>query len=135
MAIIYCAECGKQISDLAKTCPHCGYPIQEIKNNNIHNQNKAYYREYNKKQLTINLIALLISLVFGYIGTSTQMPLFWVLFIIFSILILILLFVLAPYAIISIMAQKYYHIPKWAIIVSIFLGFDIGAFIALFLVK
>ena len=24
MALIYCRECGKQISDQAPTCPHCG---------------------------------------------------------------------------------------------------------------
>ena len=26
MALIYCRECGRQISDAAPTCPHCGYP-------------------------------------------------------------------------------------------------------------
>lgn len=29
MALINCPECGKQISDKAKTCIFCGYPIQE----------------------------------------------------------------------------------------------------------
>ncbi len=24
MALIKCSECGKQVSDLAETCPHCG---------------------------------------------------------------------------------------------------------------
>lgn len=27
MALFYCKECGKQISDHAKTCPNCGFPI------------------------------------------------------------------------------------------------------------
>ena len=27
MALIFCSECGKQISDQAKTCTHCGCPI------------------------------------------------------------------------------------------------------------
>lgn len=27
MALINCPECGKEISDKAKTCPDCGYPI------------------------------------------------------------------------------------------------------------
>ena len=32
MALIKCNECGKEISDKAKTCIHCGCPIeQEIK--------------------------------------------------------------------------------------------------------
>lgn len=28
MALIQCSECGAQISDLAKSCPHCGAPIK-----------------------------------------------------------------------------------------------------------
>ena len=31
MALIKCNECGKEISDKAKTCPNCGCPIEEIK--------------------------------------------------------------------------------------------------------
>ena len=27
MALIVCPECGKQVSDQAESCPHCGYPI------------------------------------------------------------------------------------------------------------
>lgn len=27
MALIKCPECGKEVSDSAKTCPNCGYPI------------------------------------------------------------------------------------------------------------
>lgn len=29
MALIKCPECGKEVSDKAKTCPNCGYPINE----------------------------------------------------------------------------------------------------------
>lgn len=29
MALITCPECGKQISDKAPACIHCGYPMQE----------------------------------------------------------------------------------------------------------
>lgn len=29
MALIKCSECGKEISDKAKTCIHCGNPIHE----------------------------------------------------------------------------------------------------------
>lgn len=27
MAIIRCKECGKDVSDKAKSCPHCGAPV------------------------------------------------------------------------------------------------------------
>lgn len=30
MALIFCKECGKQISDKATTCPNCGCPTKEI---------------------------------------------------------------------------------------------------------
>lgn len=29
MALIVCPECGKEVSDKANICIHCGYPIQE----------------------------------------------------------------------------------------------------------
>ncbi len=29
MALVNCPECGKEISDSAKSCPHCGYPLSE----------------------------------------------------------------------------------------------------------
>jgi len=28
MSLIKCSECGKEISNKASTCPHCGNPIQ-----------------------------------------------------------------------------------------------------------
>lgn len=33
MALIICPECGKEISDSAKTCPGCGYPVKSKTNN------------------------------------------------------------------------------------------------------
>ena len=29
MALIKCPECGKEISNSAKSCPHCGYPLDK----------------------------------------------------------------------------------------------------------
>ncbi len=31
MALINCPECQKEISELVKTCPHCGYPVNKKK--------------------------------------------------------------------------------------------------------
>jgi hypothetical protein len=28
MALIYCKECGKEVSSTARRCPHCGYKVQ-----------------------------------------------------------------------------------------------------------
>ena len=30
MALIKCPECGKEISDKAKACIHCGYPLENV---------------------------------------------------------------------------------------------------------
>lgn len=30
MALMKCPECGNDVSDKAKSCPHCGYPIEEF---------------------------------------------------------------------------------------------------------
>lgn len=30
MAIITCRECGKEISDTASACPHCGAPVEKF---------------------------------------------------------------------------------------------------------
>lgn len=32
MTLIKCPECGKEISDKAKSCPHCGFPIEQKDN-------------------------------------------------------------------------------------------------------
>lgn len=44
MAIIKCPECGQQMSDNTKTCPHCGYNIKKhfTKHDNA-NSNKFVY--------------------------------------------------------------------------------------------
>lgn len=39
MALIKCPECGKEISDKSNTCIHCGFPLQEMVNNQ---QNELY---------------------------------------------------------------------------------------------
>ena len=31
MALIKCPECGKEISDKAPACIHCGFPLSELK--------------------------------------------------------------------------------------------------------
>ena len=40
MALINCPECGRQVSDTAKTCPHCGYSIMSYVSNVLIPQKK-----------------------------------------------------------------------------------------------
>lgn len=48
MALIKCAECGKEISDKAKTCVNCGCPINVIENK----ETKKVEKEKNKNTTT-----------------------------------------------------------------------------------
>ncbi len=49
MSLIICPECGKEISDKADTCIHCGYPL---KNKSIINNNE--YDFNSELQLILN---------------------------------------------------------------------------------
>lgn len=44
MALFSCPECGKQISDKAVCCPHCGFPIQ------------GYMADHVNKNSSVNII-------------------------------------------------------------------------------
>lgn len=56
MALKSCAECGKQISDKAASCPHCGAPVLTLA------------REARKTaSFAWNAIRIAIALVFGVI--------------------------------------------------------------------
>jgi predicted amidophosphoribosyltransferase len=35
MALINCPECKKEISDKAEACPNCGYPINNVKSDDL----------------------------------------------------------------------------------------------------
>lgn len=42
MAIIMCPECGKNVSDKAAACIHCGYPLQKIQGKVIIKASNAF---------------------------------------------------------------------------------------------
>ena len=129
MAMIYCSECGKEISDQAKFCIHCGFPIQDIKNAEIDRQNREYYKKFNVWQLFINLVAFGISFYIGYIGLNGDVKLWaWAIFIICFALILFLSFKWIPclFIALSFATQKYKHIPHWMIIITICFGYVLG---------
>lgn len=69
MALIKCRECGREVSDLALSCPQCGYPLRQ----------KTLTRPEGKMQLqsilSMGLIALgLIWGIVGFIGIDQQSP-------------------------------------------------------------
>lgn len=50
MALINCPECGKEISDRAGECPHCGYPLSESdrSNESVRRNNSDYLQKARK---------------------------------------------------------------------------------------
>lgn len=58
MALINCPECGKEISDKVKACPHCGYPLVENseENNTIEFTEQKPKKMSAQKKKVINLL-------------------------------------------------------------------------------
>ena len=55
MALIKCTECGKEISDKATACPHCGCPMTEISNKRTAtNRRFRWIRERSRDKETKN---------------------------------------------------------------------------------
>ncbi len=52
MSLIFCIECGAKVSEYAKNCPNCGYPINKFRTNN---QGITY--EVTKKNNAVWIIA------------------------------------------------------------------------------
>lgn len=70
MALINCNECGKEISEKAKSCPYCGNPINQtvekiIINNNASVNNTAPSYPGKPKNKWIALLLCLFT-VFGH---------------------------------------------------------------------
>lgn len=77
MALIKCPECGKEISDKAESCPHCGYPITgnvEAENTNILSEENHVVEEKktgNRKLIKggiIVIIAISIAIILSVIA-------------------------------------------------------------------
>lgn len=57
MVMMKCPECGKEISDLASSCPHCGFPLG-FESSSVNEQKQQYQRTlktqyYQTKQTTV----------------------------------------------------------------------------------
>lgn len=64
MALINCRECGKEISDSAASCPHCGCPVAQVNIQTNTQRLEAYnnYGNQKKKHSTLSVWALVLSL-------------------------------------------------------------------------
>ena len=79
MALIKCRECGKEISDKASTCPHCGIEIKKdkIKKDKIKKDKNNKVKKSKKKLILIILsvifiIGIIITLFFLFRENEVQ---------------------------------------------------------------
>ena len=63
MALMNCPECGKEISNQAKCCPHCGFPLESETEKKLREA-----REKDKQSLVkIGALTLVgIAVILGY---------------------------------------------------------------------
>lgn len=64
MALIKCKECGNNISDKSKACPHCGCPTSfSLSSEPVPGDSDCSYTERDK--MRDGITALLLMIVFG----------------------------------------------------------------------
>ncbi len=63
MALITCSECGREISDVASSCPHCGYVMNKVSVNQM--KRTPLFSEQRSYALGVFLIAAGVIFSFG----------------------------------------------------------------------
>lgn len=79
MALIKCPECGKEVSDRANACIHCGYPIQPATQKNERSTHRYLKEEPQKEKKKILIIGiavafLIIAVLFIAVGRNSSEP-------------------------------------------------------------
>ena len=67
MAMINCPECGKEISDQAESCIHCGCPIKASETTSEEKTNQVVFVEDNAKSAQKNFM---ISMILSAVGSA-----------------------------------------------------------------
>ncbi|MBP5391236.1 MAG: zinc-ribbon domain-containing protein [Bacteroidales bacterium] len=74
MALITCKECGKQVSDQAASCPHCGAPVKAAtpapaqQQMNYQQQIEAQQKSQQKSMMKTMLFSTLISAAVSFVS-------------------------------------------------------------------
>lgn len=68
MALINCPECGKEVSDTAKSCPHCGYELKKSETKEFLDDAAATmrhsYRIGTYSSIIVSIFFLIIGILF-----------------------------------------------------------------------
>jgi len=84
MPLIHCPECGIEISDKVKTCPHCGYPFDSLTENNeemqkveissvrLHQKNPEKTKKILMGIGTLVIVAILATIVILFVNYQNQ---------------------------------------------------------------
>lgn len=135
MAMVTCRECGKEISDMAGTCPHCGYPIQAVKNAQIEQNNRAFYKKQNKMRILYSIFGFLFTFAIGVIVFKKDVQVWgWITYFASLAIFLWLCFSKFPYIIglfYSITHRKYKQIPFIIVCIAIIAGYVFGGCIGM----
>ena len=67
MALIQCPECKREISSSARSCPSCGYPMQE-------NSSEPQFEAFRKRVLIGSLVMCIVTFP---IGIALNIPYVW----------------------------------------------------------
>lgn len=77
MALIKCPECGKEVSDRANACIHCGYPMEPAIQENLPSHHR-YLREEPKKgkkrilYIGVATLLLIVAILIAVMGKSSE---------------------------------------------------------------
>lgn len=63
MALISCAECGKEVSDKASSCPNCGAPISDNNSVVLNSETSAKTTRAGTKYELIGFILMLVGML------------------------------------------------------------------------
>ena len=55
MALIKCPDCGKEVSDKANACIHCGYPIEDMQPQKVEMYEEARNKLYSELSKRMNI--------------------------------------------------------------------------------
>ncbi len=71
MALIKCKECGKEISDKAKNCPHCGRPVSKLQSKLLNKIKKIKSQSVYMITAGLFLTFLIILIIVNFKNTNT----------------------------------------------------------------